>query len=113
MIIVALVAKHFANFEEHLQLIQRRQTFRTLRYGKFMKHLISSFVAFSFLSIMLSNEPEGKTAFPVYKTYYPTHLDQSFLLIFCTHRIVTYRVITLCRRITIDRYREILSFSSI
>ena len=54
----------------------------------------------------LPDEPDGEASFPVYKTNNPTEIDQSFLLIVCTGRIVTHGV---SRR----GYRQILRVSSI
>ena len=54
-----------------------------------MSHLIAGFVAFPARPIWLSDEADGEASLSVYKANNPAKLNQSFLLIFRTERIVT------------------------
>jgi len=86
--------------------MKARQTSRTLRNREFVRHLVAGSVAFSALPVWLPDEAEGEASFSVYKTNNPAELNQPFLLIACTGRIVT-------RSMNCSGYRQILRVSSI
>jgi len=50
-----------------------------------MRHLVAGLVAFSAWPVGLPDEADGEASFSVYKTNNPAELNQSFLLITCTH----------------------------
>jgi hypothetical protein len=52
-------------------------------------HLKAGLVASATRSVWLTNEPDGEASLSVYKTYNPAELNQPFLLVFCTHGVVT------------------------
>ncbi len=89
MVVVPLVAKHLSNPEELADLVKTRQTARSLRHREFVCHLIPGSVASASRPVWLPDEPDGEAAFSVHKANHPAEPDQSFLLIACTHRIVT------------------------
>jgi hypothetical protein len=54
-----------------------------------LRRFIAGFVASAARPVWLPNEPDGEASLSVYKTYNPAELNQPFLLVFCTHDIVT------------------------
>lgn len=54
-----------------------------------MSHLVPGRVASTPRTIWLSHETDGEAPFSLYETGNPVDSDQSFLLIVCTHRIIT------------------------
>src|SRR5438105_2040367 len=90
VVVMARVDQHLPNPKEFVECPQHGDALSTLRYGKLMRHLISGFVALSAIAVRLPNQADGEASFPVYKPRDPT--DQSFLLVVCTQRIVTFAV---------------------
>ena len=78
-----------------------------------MRYLIAGFVAASLRSAWLPNEADGEASFSVYKTNNPASLDQPFLLIFRTDRIVTAHAPSLVGESLRASTGRILGFSSI
>jgi len=87
--VIPPVRQHLSHSEEPAEIFEARETSRALRHREFGRHLIAGLVAFSTRPIWLPDEAEGEAPFPVYKTNNPAELYQPFLLIACTHRIVT------------------------
>ena len=106
VVIVPLITQYLSHSEELTKLVQTRKTACALRDCEFVSHLIAGLVAFSLGPARLPDEPEGEASFSVYKTNNPSELNQPFLLISCTGRIVT-------ERYWHARYRQILRLSSI
>ena len=92
MIVVALADVHAARAEEAAKLLQRTPTRDALRHNKPMRHLEPGSVASAVLPTWLSDEPDGEASLSVHKANHPAELDQSFLLVSCTHGIVTVSV---------------------
>ena len=84
VVIVPSVNQYLTHTEELIKFVQAGDAFRTLRDRELMSHLKAGSVAFTTSPIWLSDEPDGEASFPVYKTYNPAALNQSFLLIACT-----------------------------
>lgn len=89
VVVISLVRDNSTHTEEVHKLIETRDALCALRHSKLMGHLIAGFVAFSTRSVMLPNKADGEATLSVYKTNNPTSLKQPFLLIFCTHHIIT------------------------
>jgi hypothetical protein len=89
VVVVALVDVDTTHAEEAPQLLKRRSAANALRHDKPMRNLVPSFVASAVLSTWLPNKPDGEATLSVHKASDPTNLNQSFLLIVCTHSIFT------------------------
>src|ERR1700716_2424139 len=89
VVVISLVGDDAAHAEEIHELSETRDALCALCHSKLMCHLIAVFIAFSTRSVMLPNKADGEATLSVYKTNNPTSLKQPFLLIFCTHHIVT------------------------
>jgi hypothetical protein len=90
VIIVTPVDVDSACAEELQQLLEAVSTPLTLRNDESVEHLEASPVALSPRAAWLPHVADGEAPFPVYKAGHPaTELDQSFLLIFRTHHVVT------------------------
>ena len=90
MVIVPGVDEDLTDSKELTNLVQTVETFCSLRHGKFVAHLKSGAIPSSSRPIGLSNKPDTEAAFTVYEPYHPAQPDQPFLLITCTHRVVTF-----------------------
>src|SRR5271165_1261587 len=66
-----------------------RNALGALRDGELVSHLIAGSVAFPPCPRWLPDKADGEAALSVYETNNPTELNQPFLLVFCTHGIVT------------------------
>ena len=75
--------------EEVLQLFQRGAAADALRHDEPVRHLIPGLVAFPIRAVWLPNESDEEASLSVYKASNPAKLNQPFLLISCTHSIVT------------------------
>ncbi len=75
--------------EEASELLQCRPATDTLRHNKPMRDLVPSFVASAIPPAWLPDEPDGEASLSVHKASDPAELNQPFLLISCTHHIVT------------------------
>src|SRR5690348_2030009 len=99
VVVVPPVRQYLSHSEEPAEILEARDTSRTLRHREFGRHLIAGLIAFSTRPIGLPDEAEREASFSVYKTNNPAELYQPFLLIACTHRIVTsvsnYHTITI------------------
>jgi hypothetical protein len=89
VVVASLVRDDRPHAEEVDELAQTHNASRALCHRKLVRHLIAGFVAFPARSIRLSNEADGEAALSVYKANHPTKLNQPFLLVFCTHDVVT------------------------
>jgi hypothetical protein len=89
VIVMALADEDSTNTKEALQLLQRGPTPDALRHYKPMRHLKPGFVASATSPAWLPNKSNGEATLSVYKAGDPAKLNQPFLLIVCTHRIVT------------------------
>jgi len=90
VVVVAAISHHHAHPEELPELVKTRDARGALRHRELVGHLVSGSVAASACPVMLPDEPDREATFSVYKTDHPpTGLTQSFLLVFCTGRIVT------------------------
>jgi hypothetical protein len=89
MIVVPSVNDDTANPEEVDEFMEARDALRALSHRKLVRYLEAGFVASAARSMWLSNETDGEASLSVYKTQNPAELHQSFLLVFCTHDIVT------------------------
>lgn len=89
VVVVALVAKHLTDTEEPLELVQGSDVALALCYCELVTHLVAGDVALPRRPFGLTYEAHGEASFSLYETDDPASLDQSFLLIACTHRIVT------------------------
>jgi hypothetical protein len=89
VVVVPPVAIDEADTEELLELFQRSRATRALRHDKPMNHLEAGSVAGTSGPIGLTDEADGEASFPIYETDDPASLDQPFLLIARTARIVT------------------------
>ena len=91
MVVVASIRDDAAHAEESHEFLQARKALGALRDSKLVRHLIAGPVAFSPCPTWLSNKADGEASLSVYKTHNPAKLNQSFLLVFCTHGIFTVR----------------------
>ena len=89
MIVLTLVHVDAPHTEEALQLFERGTPRDTLRHNEPMRNLVPSFVAPAIRSTWLPNEPDGEAPLSVNKAGNPAKLNQPFLLVVCTHDIVT------------------------
>jgi hypothetical protein len=89
MVVVTLIDKHTSHTEEALKPLQCRSPADTLRHHEPMRNLIPGFVAFPARSVTLPNKADGEATLSIYKAHYPSDPNQPFLLVFCTHDIVT------------------------
>ena len=89
MVVISLIRDNSSHSEEVHKLLKTRGAFGTLRHRKLMSHLVAGLVAFPTRPVMLPNKADGEATLSVYKTNNPASLKQPFLLISCTHRIVT------------------------
>src|SRR5437773_131382 len=89
MVVLAPIRDDAAHAEESHELLQSRKALRALRDSKLVRHLIAGPVAFSPCPAWLPDKTDGEASLSVYKTNNPAKLNQSFLLIFCTHGIFT------------------------
>jgi hypothetical protein len=89
VVVVPPVWQYVTRAEELHEIIQAPNALCTLGDYKLVRHLVASFVAFPTRPIWLPDEADGEATLSVYKTNNPTKLNQPFLLVFCTHRIVT------------------------
>jgi len=89
VIVVSPIGDHASHSEEAHELVQTGNALHALRYSKLVRHLIAGLVAFPARSIWLPNETNGEATLSVYKTNNPAELNQPFLLVFCTHHVVT------------------------
>ena len=89
MVIVPSIDQDLSDPKKLEELCKRFNASCSLRDSKFMTDLVSGPVASTALPIRLPNKPNRKTAFAFHKPGYPTTPYQSFLLIICTHHIVT------------------------
>jgi hypothetical protein len=69
----------------------RRATAFALRNRELVRNLIARLVAGSAFPATLADEADREASFSVYKTNNPAKLDQPFLLVFRTVRLVTAR----------------------
>lgn len=112
VIVMPPIDINIPNPEELLQCFETMFTPRSLDNREIVRDLIAGSVAFTVFPIWLSDKTNGEATFPVYKTSNPSNFDQSFLLIFCTGRIVTHAK-SVHTYTSPHKYRQILSFSSI
>jgi hypothetical protein len=89
VVVVSPVGDDATHIEEIPKLVKTRGAPCALRHRELVGHLIASLVAFSAGPIWLPDKPDGEASLSVYKTYNPAELNQPFLLVFCTHGIVT------------------------
>ena len=89
VIVVSTVHQDHPYTEEILQVPQALQAPFTLRHDELMEHLISRSVADPAVAARLPHQAEGEASFSIHKAENPAQLDESFLLIVRTHRIVT------------------------
>ena len=90
VVVVAAIRHHHAHPEELPELVKTRNARRALCHGELVGHLVPGSVAGSAGPVVLPDEADREATFSVYKTNYPaSFLTQSFLLVFCTGRIVT------------------------
>ena len=87
-------------------------------HDKLMRHLVTSLVSLAMFARRLPNDMNGEAILSIHKTGYPTDIDQSFLLIFRSCRIVTAvpKTESDCSRMQsalYDEYRSIHGDSSI
>ena len=54
-----------------------------------MRHLVPGLVALAAPAAWLPHETDGEASLSVYKAGHPANLNQPFLLVVCTHGIVT------------------------
>ncbi len=106
VVVVPPIGQYLPHSEELTKLMQTHEASCALSDREFVSHLIAGSVASSARPIWLSDEAEGEASFSVYKTNNPTEMNQPFLLIACTGRIVTHGSNCL-------GYRQILRVSSI
>ena len=91
--------------EEIAQRLQRINAFGALDHSECVSHLISGLVALPSSVPRLANQVDGETSLAVDEPDHPSDLDQPFLLVFCTARIVTHTSIV---ELTCE-YRQILN----
>jgi hypothetical protein len=90
VVVVATIRHDHAHPEELLKLAETRDARGALRDRKLVGDLIAGPVAASAFAVRLPDKADREASFSVYKTDHPaTFLTQSFLLVFCTVRIVT------------------------
>ena len=75
--------------EELTQFVQTPDALGTLRHGELVAHLESGSISSASRSIGLFDEPDTEASLTVDEPGYPAQPDQPFLLVTCTHRIVT------------------------
>jgi hypothetical protein len=90
VVVMPGVNEDLADSEEFTNLLQAVETFRSLRDCEFVAHLETGSIPSPSRAIGLSHEPDTEAPFTVYEPYNPAQPDQPFLLVTCTHRIVTY-----------------------
>ena len=81
MVVVPRVHVHATDAEELTKSVQDMDASRALHHREIVIDLIAGSVAFSVLSIRLSDEADGEASFSVYETSDPVWVDKSFLLI--------------------------------
>ncbi len=89
VVVVPPVRKYASHAEESDEVVQAGHALRALCYRELVRHLIAGFVASAPRPAWLPDEADGEASLSVYKTQNPAELDQSFLLVFCTHDVVT------------------------
>jgi len=89
VVVVSLVQIDLTNPKEVLQLAQTRKALCALCDRELMRHLDAGPVTLAISSLGLTDEVDRKATFSIHKTNNPTDLNQSFLLIVRTSRIVT------------------------
>jgi hypothetical protein len=89
VVVVPVVTVQTTYAEVLLHHLQTLNAFCALSYYKLMRHLEAGFVASTMRSMRLPDDVDRKAPLTVDKTGYPTNLDQSFLLIVRSWRIVT------------------------
>jgi hypothetical protein len=90
MVVVAPVFVHLAHAEELTELLEADAATYALHHYELMDDLVAEPVAGSAPPAYLADEPDREASFSVYKPDDPaTELDQPFLLIVRTVRIVT------------------------
>jgi hypothetical protein len=89
MVVLTLVHVHPTDAKEALELLQRRSAAETLRHDKPMRDLVPGSVALPSRPAWLPDETDGEAPLSVYKAGNPAELNQPFLLVVCTHGIVT------------------------
>ena len=81
MVVVPRVHVHATDAEELTKSVEDVDASRALHHREVVIDLIAGSVAFSVLSIRLSDEADGEASFSVYETSDPSWVDRSFLLI--------------------------------
>ena len=81
VVVVSRVHVHATNAEELTKCMQYVGASRALHHDEIVIDLIAGSVAFSALSVRLSDEADGEAPFSVYETSNPLRVDRSFLLI--------------------------------
>jgi hypothetical protein len=89
MVVASPVDDDLACAEEALKLLQAIQASLALDDSELMRDLKAGLVASPAWPVWLPDKADREASFSVYKTNHPADLDQSFLLVFCTDRIVT------------------------
>ena len=89
MIVMALVHVDPSHTEEALELLERGTTRDTLRHDEPVRYLVPGSVASAAGATRLPHKPDGEASLSVYKAGDPAELNQPFLLVSCTHSIVT------------------------
>jgi len=90
MIVVSPVRDDLTDAKELTELVKALDALRPLRHRELVSDLITKPIAGSPNTVVLSDEADGEAPFSVYEAGHPaTELDQSFLLVFRTHHVVT------------------------
>ncbi len=89
VVVVPSIDEHATHSKETHQIVETRDALCALRHRELVRHLIAGLVAFPIRPVWLPNETDGEAPLSVYKTNYPAESNQPFLLVFCTHRIIT------------------------
>jgi hypothetical protein len=90
MVVVPPIEINISHIEELPEHVETLDASRTLCHCKLMRHLMPGLITSTTWSMRLSHEMDRKASFAVDKTGNPTNfLDQPFLLIFRSCRIVT------------------------
>ena len=81
VVVVPCIHVHAPDAEELTKSVQYVDASRALHHREVVIDLIAGSVAFSVLSIRLSDEADREASFSVYETSDPSRVDRSFLLI--------------------------------
>lgn len=89
VIVVPGIDEDLTDPEEFPEFVQTPDALGTLRHSELVTHLETGPISSASRSIGLLDKPDAEASLTVDKPGHPAQPDQPFLLVTCTHRIVT------------------------